>query len=195
MDRVNNHGAAQGNQIAAEMLAALDRLRPVPPDISLEKRVGMARFGLDASGLYGAEQVDGVPPGVDAFEPWREVTGSADVSTPIGNIGASRTKNPGGWRTDFHLKNNIQVPVGSLDVGAHMNSRGQGRRVEATYTTPMLGGDLAVRGAIGRDDGGGKLRDLQLQYLRQIGKNSALGVYGGIGSSGANAGLQFTGRF
>ena len=60
---------------------------------------------------------------------------------------------------------------------------------------PLYGGELSVQGTVGRGSFNEPVRNLEVQYLREILKNLGFGAYQQSTPYGYNAGLRLQGRF
>jgi hypothetical protein len=60
---------------------------------------------------------------------------------------------------------------------------------------PMYGGELSAQGTVGRGSFNEPVRNLEIQYLREILKNLGFGAYHQSSPYGSNTGLRLQGRF
>lgn len=117
------------------------------------------------------------------------------TDTPIGNMELSRFKSPYGYDDNLTVRNNAPIAGGMGSLAVEKNLLTPEARTIAGYSMPVAGGQMQLRSTTTHDNQKQKTKELEAQYLRQINKNMAVGVYGSQNPYDNRAGLRLEGRF
>jgi hypothetical protein len=117
------------------------------------------------------------------------------TETPVGNVEVSRLKNPYGYDDNLTVRNDVPIASGMGSLAVEKNLLTPEARTIAGYSTPVAGGQMQLRSITTHDNQKQKTKELEAQYLRQINKNMAIGVYGSQSPYDNRAGLKLEGRF